>query len=138
MFEYVEKLFDDWLKKIKHYFINLHFWHFLGLLWSNLMKLWGKSPRSLPGRSKNVQHPSESLKTYDNVSSKKHNEYKNRIAKAQSKVILLVEKYRHYLQSMAYDELDRRKVRLVNYFNEARFSVAQIYDYASKRWGDKQ
>lgn len=81
---------------------------------------------------------SASLKTYDNISSRKHSDYKNRIAKVQSKVILLVEKYRHYLQSMAYDELDRRKERLVNYFNEARFSVAQIYDYASKRWGDKQ
>lgn len=81
---------------------------------------------------------SASLKSYDNVSSRQHKEYKNRISKAQSKVILLVEKYRHYLQSMAYDELDRRKTRLVNYFNEARFSVAQIYDYASKRWGDKQ
>jgi len=81
---------------------------------------------------------SASLKTYDNLSAKKHHEYKNRIAKIQSKVILLVEKYRHYLQTMAYDELDRRKTRLVNYFNEARFSVAQIYDYASKRWGDKQ
>lgn len=81
---------------------------------------------------------SAALTSYDNVSSKKHKEYKNRIAKVQSQVILLVEKYRHYLQSMAYDELDRRKTRLVNYFNEARFSVAQIYDYASKRWGDKQ
>ena len=80
---------------------------------------------------------SATLSTYDVISSKKHREYKARIAAVQSKVILLVEKYRHYLQSMAYDELDRRKTRLVNYFNEARFSVAQIYDYASKRWGDK-
>ena len=81
---------------------------------------------------------SAALATYDVVSAKKHREYKTRISAVQSKVILLVEKYRHYLQSMAYDELDRRKTRLVNYFNEARFSVAQIYDYASKRWGDKQ
>ena len=80
---------------------------------------------------------SASLSSYDQLSSKKHKEYKERIARTQSKVILLVEKYRHYLQSMAYDELDRRKERLVNYFNEARFSVAQIYDYASKRWGGK-
>ena len=81
---------------------------------------------------------SAALSTYDDVPANKHREYKDRIATVQSKVILLVEKYRHYLQSMAYDELDRRKARLVNYFNEARFSVAQIYDYASKRWGDKQ
>ena len=81
---------------------------------------------------------SANLSSFDNISSKKHKEYKARITKVQSKVILLVENYRHYLQSLAYDELDRRKTRLVNYFNEARFSVAQIYDYASKRWGDKQ
>ena len=78
---------------------------------------------------------SATVKTYQNLSASKQREYEQRIARVQSKVILLVEKYRHYLQSMAYDELERRKKRLVNYFNEARFSVAQIYDYAAKRWG---
>ncbi|KPJ95176.1 MAG: hypothetical protein AMJ55_04555 [Gammaproteobacteria bacterium SG8_15] len=75
------------------------------------------------------------LDTYQDLTDQQRKEYEQRIARVQSKVLLLVEKYRHYLQSMAYDELERRKERLVNYFNEARFSVAQIYDYASKRWG---
>lgn len=79
---------------------------------------------------------SANLDTYANLSSKKRKQYQERITKAQSKVILLVEKYRTYLQSMAYAELNRRKERLTNYYNEARFSVAQIYDYASKRWGN--
>jgi hypothetical protein len=39
---------------------------------------------------------------------------------------------------MAFEELEQRKQRLVQYFNEARFSVAQIYDYAAKRWGEPQ
>ncbi|MCI0505881.1 MAG: tetratricopeptide repeat protein [Gammaproteobacteria bacterium] len=75
------------------------------------------------------------LDTYKNLTNEEQQAFEQRIGRVQSKVILLVEKYRHYLQSMAYDELERRKERLVNYFNEARFSVAQIYDYASKRWG---
>ncbi|WP_455222210.1 tetratricopeptide repeat protein [Kaarinaea lacus] len=77
------------------------------------------------------------LDTYKGLSDKQRKEYEKHIARVQSKVLLLVEKYRHYLQSMAYDELERRKERLVNYFNEARFSVAQIYDYAAKRWGSR-
>ncbi|WP_455206252.1 tetratricopeptide repeat protein [Kaarinaea lacus] len=75
------------------------------------------------------------LDTYQDLSDEQRKAYEKRIARVQSKVLLLVEKYRHRLQSMTYDELDRRKQRLVNYFNEARFSVAQIYDYAAKRWG---
>ncbi|MEJ2180506.1 MAG: hypothetical protein P8Y28_08720 [Gammaproteobacteria bacterium] len=78
---------------------------------------------------------SATLGTYENLSDDKRRDYEQRIARAQSKVLLLVEKYRHHLQSMAYDELERRKQRLVSYFTEARFSVAQIYDYAAKRWG---
>jgi tetratricopeptide (TPR) repeat protein len=76
------------------------------------------------------------LDTYKDLTDEQRKEHEQRIARIQSKVLLLVDKYRHYLQSMAYDELERRKERLVNYFNEARFSVAQIYDYAAKRWGN--
>ena len=69
------------------------------------------------------------------MSEARRRTYLDRITKLQTKVLLAVEKQRHHLQKMAYDELKRRKSRLVNYFNEARFSVAQIYDYAAKRWG---
>ena len=75
------------------------------------------------------------LDGYQNLKDDERNAYQQRIARSQAKLLLLVEKYHHHLQSMAYDELARRKERLVNYFNEARFSVAQIYDYAAKRWG---
>jgi len=78
---------------------------------------------------------SANLATYSIISTKKRKQYQVRISRVQSKVIRLVEKHRNYLQNMAFDELDRRKERLVSYYNEARFSIAQIYDYASKRWG---
>jgi len=78
---------------------------------------------------------SAAVDDYKSLSKKQRRAYKKRIAQLQSRALLTSEKLNHHLQSMAYDELDRRKKRLVNYFNEARFSVAQIYDYASKRWG---
>jgi len=78
---------------------------------------------------------SANLNTYNELSTDERKAYEDRITRTQSQVLLVVEKYRHYLQRMAFDELERRKTRLVSYFNEARFSVAQIYDYAAKRWG---
>ena len=78
---------------------------------------------------------SAALGTYKSLDDKQRETYKSRITHLQSRVLLASEKLNHHLQSLAYDELDRRKKRLVNYFNEARFSVAQIYDYAAKRWG---
>jgi tetratricopeptide (TPR) repeat protein len=80
---------------------------------------------------------SAALNTYKSLDDTQRQAYKNRITRLQSRVLLASEKLNHHLQSLAYDELDRRKKRLVNYFNEARFSVAQIYDYAAKRWGTK-
>ena len=61
--------------------------------------------------------------------------YRDRMSKLQSRVLLVSEKLNYHLRSMAYDELESRKKRLVGHFNDARFAVAQIYDYAAKRWG---
>jgi len=81
---------------------------------------------------------SASLDSLDSLSNKRRATYASRITHLQTQLLLASEKLNHHLQSLAYNELDRRKQRLVKYFNEARFSVAQIYDYAAKRWGDKQ
>ena len=81
---------------------------------------------------------SASLNTLESLNDKRRATYETRITHLQTQLLLASEKLNHHLQRLAYDELDRRKQRLVKYFNEARFSVAQIYDYASKRWGDKQ
>ena len=81
---------------------------------------------------------SASLFTYDVISQKRQAKFKRRISALQSKVLLTTEKLQHHLQNMAFDELDKRKQRLLNYFNEARFAVAQIYDYAAQRWGNSK
>ena len=78
---------------------------------------------------------SATIDTLDNLPSKRTQAYKARILQLQSKVLLASERVDHLLQKIAFDELDSRKKRLVGYFNEVRFSVAQIYDYAAKRWG---
>lgn len=59
-----------------------------------------------------------------------------RITKLQAKLVKMVEKLREHLSNLALKELENRQQRLVGYAAEARFSMAQIYDYASKRWGE--
>ena len=59
-----------------------------------------------------------------------------KIVNLQSKVIAMVDGLQVHLQSLALEELENRKQRLMGYAGEARFSMAQIYDYAAKRWGD--
>jgi hypothetical protein len=60
------------------------------------------------------------------------------IVNLQSKVIGTVERLQAHLQDLALEELEKRKQRLVSYAGEARFSMAQIYDYAAKRWGGEK
>jgi len=78
---------------------------------------------------------SATIDTLKHLPKKRAEAYKARILQLQSKVLLTSERVDHLLQKIAYNELDSRKRRLIAYFNEARFSVAQIYDYAAKRWG---
>lgn len=59
-----------------------------------------------------------------------------RIAKLQARLVKMVEKLREHFKNLALKELEKRKQRLVGYAAEARFSMAQIYDYAAKRWGE--
>lgn len=63
--------------------------------------------------------------------------HKNRLLQLQQQVLLTSEKVYHHMRRLAYDELEKRKNRLLNYYNDAQFSTAQIYDYAEKRWGKK-
>ncbi len=39
------------------------------------------------------------------------------------------------MQTLAREELEQRRKRIQAYSDETRFSIAQIYDYAAKRWG---
>ncbi|WP_455211609.1 tetratricopeptide repeat protein [Kaarinaea lacus] len=81
---------------------------------------------------------SASLDTLQSLNDTRRTAYESRITQLQTQVLLASEKLNHHLERLAFDELEQRKQRLVQYFNEARFSVAQIYDYAAKRWGEQQ
>ena len=61
-----------------------------------------------------------------------------KILKLQSKVIAMVDALQAHLQGLALEELEKRKQRLLGYAGEARFSMAQIYDFAAKRWGGEK
>ena len=60
------------------------------------------------------------------------------VLRLQGKVIAMVNRLQVHLQDLALEELAKRKQRLVSYAGEARFSMAQIYDYAAKRWGGEK
>ena len=60
---------------------------------------------------------------------------KKRISKLQSRLVGLVNQLREHLKALSLKELENRKQRLVGYAADARFSMAQLYDYAAKRWG---
>ena len=59
-----------------------------------------------------------------------------RITRLQSRLISLVNQLRVHLKESSLKELENRKQRLVSYAADARFSMAQLYDYAAKRWGN--
>ena len=59
-----------------------------------------------------------------------------RIVNLQSRLVGLVDQLRDHLKIVSLKELDNRKQRLVSYAADARFSMAQLYDYAAKRWGN--
>ncbi len=59
-----------------------------------------------------------------------------RISKLQSRLVGLVNQLREHLKALSLKELENRKQRLVGYAADARFSMAQLYDYAAKRWGN--
>jgi len=80
---------------------------------------------------------SASLPTYESLTKRRRDEYKKRIVKLQTEVLLASSKLEYHMQTLAYDELNSRKKVLVKYFDQARFSVAKIYDYAAKRWGNE-
>jgi hypothetical protein len=72
------------------------------------------------------------------LSPSRQRELDTRIAFLQAETVGMLDQLRDYMKSLAMAELERRRQRLVSYAGEARFSMAQIYDYASKRWGGEQ
>ena len=55
----------------------------------------------------------------------------------ETRLTTLSGKLQAHMQSLALQELAQRRKRIQAYTDETRFSIAQIYDYAAKRWGGK-
>ena len=70
------------------------------------------------------------------MTDKQKKAMRQRVAGLESRLVDLVAALKKRLKKMALKELDKRRERLVSYAGEARFSMAQIYDYAAKRWGE--
>ncbi len=60
-----------------------------------------------------------------------------RVLALQGALLSMLDRIQAHLKILAQETLDHRKQRLLGYAGEARFSMAQIYDYASKRWGSQ-
>ena len=65
-------------------------------------------------------------------------ELEKRVAGLQSELLSVLERIQTHLKILAQETLKRHEQRLLGYASEARFSMAQMYDYASKRWGSEQ
>lgn len=65
-------------------------------------------------------------------------ELEKRVAGLQSELLSVLERTQTHLKILAQETLKRHEQRLLGYASEARFSMAQMYDYASKRWGSEQ
>lgn len=61
-----------------------------------------------------------------------------KVLELQAELLAMLERTQMHLKLLAQEALERRKQRLLGYAGEARFSMAQIYDYAAKRWGGEQ
>ncbi len=55
----------------------------------------------------------------------------------ETRLTTLSGKLQAHIQFLALQELEQRRKRIQAYTAETRFSIAQIYDYAAKRWGGK-
>ncbi len=61
-----------------------------------------------------------------------------KVSALQGDLLAMLERIQAHLKVLAQESLAQRKQRLLGYAGEARFSMAQIYDYAAKRWGGEQ
>ena len=61
-----------------------------------------------------------------------------KVVDLQNKLLSVQERIQTHLKTLAQETLKRYEQRLLGYASETRFSMAQTYDYASKRWGSEQ
>jgi tetratricopeptide (TPR) repeat protein len=85
-----------------------------------------------------LQQWSSQVESNQTLSTAKRTELARQIDDLRDRLNGMTDRLRGYLQGLALDELARHKQRLSGYAGEARFSLAQVYDYAAKRWGGGQ
>jgi TolA-binding protein len=72
------------------------------------------------------------------LTSAERSRLEKKVLELQGELLAMLERIQDHLKMLAQETLERRKQRLLGYAGEARFSMAQIYDYAAKRWGNEQ
>ena len=72
------------------------------------------------------------------IPARKRQAFEERIRRLTEQLTAMEARVQGHLQDLSLKELQKRKQRLVGYAGEARFSMAQIYDYAAKRWGNEK
>ena len=77
------------------------------------------------------------IKADDGLSPASREALLARAASLETRLKTLSGKLQARMQSLALQELEQRRKRIQAYSDETRFSIAQIYDYAAKRWGGK-
>jgi len=65
-------------------------------------------------------------------------ELETKVKDLQGELLTVLERIQTHLNMQAQKTLEHHEQRLVGYASEARFSMAQMYDYASRRWGGEQ
>ncbi len=85
-----------------------------------------------------LEHWSSEVNEGGNITPKQKRSMTKRIARLQSRLINLVSQLRIHLKESSLKELENRKQQLVSHAADAQFSMAQLYDYAAKRWGDSK
>ena len=72
------------------------------------------------------------INKYEGVSATFRDAYMERIVKQQTETANTKKEIEDYLKQLAIDNLELQKKIVTKYVNQARFSVAQIYDQAAR------
>ncbi len=65
-------------------------------------------------------------------------ELEKQVKDLQGELLVVLERIQTHLTVLAQETLKGHEQRLLGYASEVRFSMAQMYDYASRRWGGEQ
>jgi len=84
-----------------------------------------------------LEHWSSQIDGSKDMAPTQRDSLEKKVLGLQGEVLAMLDRIQAHLKVLAQETLEHRKQRLLGYAGEARFSMAQIYDYASKRWGSR-